>query len=150
MSRSEDLGKRKKMEPHNHRAPVGREVCAMESIRQAHSQKNCNDLRQHDKQIPSQDGSRGCASCRVLPAEHPASSKHVDRARWKQQGHESKEGTGESVEYLGLSQAPPEPARSKHRLHQRAAARADHSLRLRRQIQSLALDGCAAIQSGAP
>ena len=119
----------------------------MELIRHAHNQKNSKDFHRHDKQIPFQDGSRGSADCCwVLLAEQPASSKYVNGGSEDDQRRKSEGGAGESVERLSLSEAPSEPARSEHGLNQRAAARANRSLRLSRQIQVLALYRCAAIQ----
>jgi hypothetical protein len=47
--RSKDLGERQKMEADDHRTPVGREVGAMESIRQNRNQYDCDGFYERDE-----------------------------------------------------------------------------------------------------
>lgn len=47
--RSKNLCERQKMEAHDYRIPVGREVGAMEPIREDRSEKEREDLGKHDE-----------------------------------------------------------------------------------------------------
>jgi hypothetical protein len=62
MRRTNDPGKRQKMETHDHRAPVRREIVAMKPVRQDHREHDRNDLQEHNEQEPFQDGLRAEAS----------------------------------------------------------------------------------------
>jgi hypothetical protein len=145
MRRPKDLGKRQKMEPHDHRAPVGGKVGTMKSIRQDRNKSNGKEFKESEQQeLPPDRLQRGHACCGVLFAEQATCSKYVDRASQKEQRRKSKRGTSKSVERPGLAQAPTEPTRSKHGHNQCPAARTDNSLSLRRQIDPRRLNRNAA------
>ena len=49
MRRSKDLCQGQKMEPHDHRTPVGRQICAIESFRQEQDERDSQGLHQRDE-----------------------------------------------------------------------------------------------------
>ncbi len=143
---------RQKMEPHNHRAPVGGKVGTMDSMREDRKHGNGEELDEREQQELPPD-LRGDDCRGVLLAEQATFSKDVNRGSEQQQRRKSKGGPSESVEGLGLPQTPSQPTRPKHGFNQGPAPRTENSLRLRRQglrrqVGAIAFDRDAAVQVG--
>jgi len=140
---------RQKMEPHNHRAPVGGKVGAMDSMREDRKHSNGEELDEREQQeLPPGRPLRGDDSRGILLAEQTTFSKDVNGGSEQEQRRKSKRRPSESVEGLGLPQTPSQPARPKHRFNQGPAPRTENSLRLRRQVGAIAFDRDAAVQVG--
>jgi len=114
------------MKADDYRAPVGRQVVAMEPVRQNRNQGNRNGLCHRHNHEPFHLNSPRCGICRrKLFAELAAFANEINRAGEQEHRRESERGSNQAVERLRASQAPPQPSRAKHRHNQCTAARVD-------------------------